>query len=129
MSGGGGRLTAPLGGLPVARLAVRGACRRARRLRCGRTVRTMAASLAACLYDVDLVKEKLTHPAVRAELRLAIFAPAAAPLADVQARLAHLVAAYRSHDLERGNGLVARPLERPETVEALCSPLPIGPPR
>ena len=75
------------------------------------------------LYDVDLVKEKLTHPAVRAELRLAIFAPAEAPLADVQARLSHLVAAYRAYDLERGNGLVARPLGRPETPEALCSPL------
>jgi hypothetical protein len=81
------------------------------------------------LYDVDLVKEKLTHPAVRAELRLAIFAPAAAPLADVQARLAHLVSGYRSYDLERGNGLVARPLKRLETVVALCTPLPIGPPR
>src|SRR5207247_2679820 len=79
------------------------------------------------LYDVDLVKEKLTHPAVRAELRLAIFAPAEAPLADVQARLAHLVAAYRSYDLERGNGLVARPLKCPETPDTLCTPLPIGP--
>jgi hypothetical protein len=37
------------------------------------------------LYDVDLVKEKLTHPAVRAELRLVIFAPADAPLTAVQA--------------------------------------------
>jgi len=43
--------------------------------------------------------------------------------------LAHLVAAYRAYDLERGNGLVARPLGRPETPEALCSPLPIGPRR
>jgi hypothetical protein len=55
------------------------------------------------LYDVDLVKEKLTHPGVRVELRLAIFAPASVTAAEVQGRLAHLVAAYRSCDLERGN--------------------------
>jgi hypothetical protein len=81
------------------------------------------------LYDVELVKEKLTRPAVRAELRLAIFAPANVGLAEVQARLAHLVAAYRAYDLERGNGLVARALDGPDTPETLCTPLPMGPPR
>jgi len=59
------------------------------------------------LYDAELVKEKITCPAVRAELRLANFDPANVGLADVRARLAHVVVAYRTYDLERGNGLVA----------------------
>src|SRR5256885_235872 len=55
------------------------------------------------LYDLELVKGKLSWPAARAELRLAVFAPASAPPGKVQARLDHLVAAYHAYDLQRGN--------------------------
>ena len=79
------------------------------------------------LYDVELVKEKLSRPVARAELRLALFAPEGAAPADVQARLQHVVAAYHAYDLERGNGLVARSLKVPEADDALCAPVPLGP--
>src|SRR6266849_3021492 len=81
------------------------------------------------LYDLELVKEKLTRPAALAELRLAVFAPATVAQAEVHARLEHLIAAYRAYDLERGNALVARSLPVPETADALCSPVPLGKPR
>jgi hypothetical protein len=81
------------------------------------------------LYDLELVKDKLTRPAARAELRLAVFAPATVAPVEVHARLEHLIAAYRAYDLERGNGLVARSLPVPETAGALCSPVPLGEPR
>src|SRR5712691_13431809 len=42
------------------------------------------------LYDLELVKEKLTRPAALAELRLAVFAPATVAQAEVHARLEHL---------------------------------------
>ena len=81
------------------------------------------------LYDLELVKEKLSRPAARVELRLAVFAPADAAPSEVDARMAHLVSAYRAYDLERGNGLVARRLPVPEAADALCSPVPLGPSR
>lgn len=81
------------------------------------------------LYDLELVKEKLSRPVARAELRLAIFAPADAAPADMQARLDHVVAAYHAYDIERGNGLVARPLAVPDASDALCAPVPLGPTR
>src|SRR5579859_2071470 len=81
------------------------------------------------LYDLELVKEKLSRPAARAELRLAVLAPATVAPAEVRARLEHVIAAYHAYDLERGNGLVARSLPVPETADALCSPVPLGKPR
>jgi len=79
------------------------------------------------LYDLELVKDKLSRPAAKAELRLAVFAPADVPPTDVQARLEQLVAAYHAYDLARGNGLVARPLRVPDAADALCAPTPVGP--
>ena len=82
------------------------------------------------LYDLELVKDKLSRPAARAELRLAVFAPAAETTAEVQSVLDQLVAAYRAYDLERGNQLVARPLRLADAPpEALCAPVPLGPTR
>ena len=78
------------------------------------------------LYDLELVKEKLSRPAARAELRLVVFAPMEVAPADVQARLEHVAAAYRAYDLERGNGLVARSLALPDASDALCAPVPVG---
>jgi hypothetical protein len=74
------------------------------------------------LYDLELVKEKLSRPAARAELRLVVFAPTEVTPADVQARLEHIAAAYHAYDLERGNGLVARSLALPDAADALCAP-------
>src|SRR5918911_865062 len=39
------------------------------------------------LYDLELVKDKLSRPAARAELRLAVFAPAAGTAAEVRVAL------------------------------------------
>jgi hypothetical protein len=79
------------------------------------------------LYDLELVKEKLTRPAARVELRLAVFAPAAATPEEVNGRMQHLVSAYRTYDLERGNGFVERSLPVPKAPPTLCSPVPFGP--
>jgi hypothetical protein len=83
------------------------------------------------LYDQELVREKITWPAARAELRLAVFAPAAAAPADLARQLDHLVAAYRAYDLERGNALVPRQLQLkgPDRSAALrlCVPRPLLP--
>jgi hypothetical protein len=83
------------------------------------------------LYDQELVREKITWPAARAELRLAVFAPAAAAPADLARQLDHVVAAYHAYDLERGNGLVACPLhldrQEPAQADRLCVPRPMLP--
>ena len=71
------------------------------------------------LYDLELVKEKLSRPAARAELRLVVFAPMEVAPADVQARLEHVAAAYRAYDLERGNGVVAHSVALPPP-DTLC---------
>jgi hypothetical protein len=63
------------------------------------------------VYDARLVQEKLSRPAYLAEARLAVFAPAAAPRAGVEARLGRLAAAYRQFDLAAGNGLAPRRLD------------------
>jgi len=81
------------------------------------------------LYDQDLVREKVSWPAARTELRLVVFAPASADPAELQAHLDQLAAAYRAYDLERGNGLVARPF-RPRVAnqpDPFVSPSPLGP--
>jgi hypothetical protein len=81
------------------------------------------------LYDLELVKEKLSRPVARAELRLAVFAPDTVPAADVAARLDHLIAAYHAYDLERGNSFVPRPLVVADAADALCAAIPVGPRR
>lgn len=63
------------------------------------------------VYDVKLVQEKVSRIAYVAQLRLAVFAPSAAPRAEVGARLERLVAAYRQYNLAAGNGLAARRLD------------------
>jgi hypothetical protein len=82
------------------------------------------------LYDLELVKEKLAHAAARAELRLAVFAPADVQAAQVQARLDQLVSSYRAYDLERGNHLGGRPIRVTEQLPgALRAPSPMSPSR
>jgi len=68
------------------------------------------------LYDVELVKEKLSRPAARTELRLVVFAPDTVPPSEVESRLEHLIAAYRAYDLERGNGFAPRRLVAPDAA-------------
>ena len=63
------------------------------------------------IYDVKLVQEKVSRIAYQAQLRLAVFAPASAPRAEVEARLERLVAAYRQYSLAAGNGLAPKRLE------------------
>jgi hypothetical protein len=66
--------------------------------------------LRARVYDMDLVREKVAHPAFRVELRLAVYAPAARPSAEVKAQLDRVAAAYRRYSLAAANGFVSRPL-------------------
>ncbi|MDQ6671154.1 MAG: DUF87 domain-containing protein [Chloroflexota bacterium] len=63
------------------------------------------------VYDMDLVREKITRMAYRAELRLAVFAPAEAAPSTVRAQLDRVAAAYRRYNLAAGNSFVARPLD------------------
>jgi hypothetical protein len=81
------------------------------------------------LYDLDLVKEKLSRPVARAELRLAVFAPDTVPMSEVRARLEHLIAAYYAYDLERGNGFVAQQLVVGDSADTLCAATPVRPTR
>jgi len=69
------------------------------------------------LHDPKLVEEKLKRDACRAQLRLAVIAPAGAARADVQARLDRLAAAYRPFALGAGNSFV------PARVNALTADL------
>lgn len=75
------------------------------------------------LYDTRLVQEKINRIAYLAEIRLAIFAPTNVPVAEVEARLARLVAAYRQFSLAAGNGLVPRALSGKENNLAHLGPL------
>jgi hypothetical protein len=63
------------------------------------------------LYDMDLVREKVTRLAYRAELRLAVYAPEAASQAELTSQLDRLAAAFRRYNLAAANGFVARPLK------------------
>jgi hypothetical protein len=62
------------------------------------------------VYDMALVRDKLSSSAFEAQLRLAVIAPAAANPAELQARLDRLVAAYRPYNVAAGNGFLARGL-------------------
>jgi hypothetical protein len=79
------------------------------------------------LYDVELVKEKLSRPAARVELRVSLYAPNTVPPPEVQARLEQLIAAYQPYDLQRSNGFVARELDVLDVADALSAPVPVGP--
>ncbi|HEV2123029.1 MAG TPA: type IV secretory system conjugative DNA transfer family protein, partial [Chloroflexota bacterium] len=70
------------------------------------------------IYEPRLVEEKIHAPALRAQVRLAVFAPQACPRADVEGQLRRLLAAYRQYDLASGNGFVSRPLPPDEIAGA-----------
>ena len=79
------------------------------------------------VYDMRLVQEKVSRIAYVAQLRLAVFAPAEAPAAEVEAKLDRLAAAYRQFSLAAGNGLVPRRLDlRGRDLRELA---PLGPAR
>ncbi|MFN8472484.1 MAG: DUF87 domain-containing protein [Anaerolineae bacterium] len=60
------------------------------------------------IYDPQLVRDKISHPAYQAQLQLAVFAPKTVPEEQVQAILDRLVDAYRPFDLPSGNRLTPR---------------------
>src|SRR6266571_1657029 len=63
------------------------------------------------MYDMDLVREKVTRVAYRCELRLAVYAPDSATHTELSAHLNRLAAAYRRYNLAAANGFVSRPLK------------------
>src|SRR5712692_1922967 len=63
------------------------------------------------VYDMDLVREKVTRFAYRCELRLAVYAPQEATHRELSAQLNRLAAAYRRYNLAAANGFVSRPLK------------------
>ncbi len=63
------------------------------------------------LYDPLLVREKLSHRASLAQLRLAVFAPLGTPATDVAARLEQLAAAYQQYSVPAGNGLAPQAVQ------------------
>jgi Helicase HerA, central domain len=76
------------------------------------------------VYDMELVREKVTRVAYRAELRLIVFAPAEASPAAVRIQLERIATAYRRYNLAAANGLVPRRLN----IAPHCPPLaaPVG---
>jgi hypothetical protein len=60
------------------------------------------------IYDMELVREKVTRVACRTELRLVVFAPAQAPPTAVRDQLERLSTVYRRFNLAAANGFVAR---------------------
>ena len=76
------------------------------------------------VYDMDLVRDKVSRVAYRCELRLAVFAPESATDTDVSAQLNRLAAAYRRYNLAAANGLVSRPLKL--QGRNLRVPIPLG---
>jgi len=79
------------------------------------------------LYDMELVREKITRTACYAELRLLVYAPATVPPASVHAQLQRLATVYRRFNLAAANGFVpARINPGPNT---LAQPAPWRRPR
>jgi len=76
------------------------------------------------VYDMDLVREKVTRVAYRAEVRLTVFAPAAISHATLQAQLNRVATTYRRFNLAAANGFVARPA-RPDPARLRIA-APIG---
>ena len=78
------------------------------------------------VYDMDLVREKVTRVAYRAELRLALYAPTTQSQATINAQLDRVAAAYRRYNLAAANGFIVRPLT---TKDELFRPVWLGPRR
>jgi hypothetical protein len=74
------------------------------------------------LYDMDLVREKVTRIACRAEVRLVIYAPAHCPPVALKYQLDRLAAAYRRFNLATANGLVPRSLKRHRILPRVPDP-------
>ena len=83
--------------------------------------------LRATVYDMELVREKVTRIACRAEVRLVVFAPTDVPSPLLMSELTRLVTAYRRFNLASANGFVAR-RARPGPAAAAC-PVPWRPRR
>lgn len=64
------------------------------------------------LHDPRLVQEKLMRDACRAELRLAVVAPAYVAPSELQARLDRFAASYRTFTVAAGNAFIPRRLKR-----------------
>jgi hypothetical protein len=79
------------------------------------------------LYDMELVREKVTRIACRAEVRLTLYAPSEAPSRSVNSHLARLATAYRRFNLAAANGFVAHRV--PAARTAPCAARPWGPRR
>ncbi len=64
--------------------------------------------LRPTLYDMELVREKVTRIASRAEIRLVVYAPATIPPRSVRSQLERLTLAYRRFNLAAANGFVSK---------------------
>jgi hypothetical protein len=86
-------------------------------------VATLSQKLKPAVYDMDLVRDKVTRIAYHAELRLAVFGPPDASDRALQARLQRCVAAYRHFNLAAANGF------KPRVIQAegrdFAKPLPM----
>jgi hypothetical protein len=76
--------------------------------------------------DPELVRLKITSPGFRAQLRLAIYAPAGASPAELQSELRQLVGAYGQYNQPIGNRLASRVVKEPVDLRRLE---PIGKPK
>ena len=63
---------------------------------------------AATIYDMELVREKVTRIACRAEVRLLVFGPPNAPRVELERYRERLAVAYRRFNLAGANGFVPR---------------------
>ncbi len=79
------------------------------------------------VYDMELVREKVTRIAHRAEVRLVTFAPPESPPAATRGQLDRLAAAYRRFNLAAANGFEPRRVA-PRRVRTRL-PTPWGAPR
>jgi hypothetical protein len=80
--------------------------------------------LSRPIYDMDLVREKVSRVAYFCELRLSLFAPARVAPSELRARLERFAAAYRHYNLAAGNGFRIRALRGGGC--GLAEPRPIG---
>ena len=69
--------------------------------------------------DPELVRQKITLPGCRAQLRLAVYAPLDASKDELQQELQQLAGAYGHFNLAIGNGLAARSLKGPIDLRRL----------
>jgi hypothetical protein len=74
------------------------------------------------IYDMELVREKVTRVACRTELRLVVFAPPQTPPAAVRDQLQRLSTVYRRFNLAAANGFVARRARpRPASISSTAT--------